>query len=254
MKLSVALICRNEQAVLPQWLEAVRPFADEIVAVDSGSSDATQDILRAAGARVEHRDWSGYADQRIYAESLCTGDWILFLDADEIPDAGFAYALNQLKQGPPPPEQALEIARKHVFCGRFLRHGGFFPEYILRLYRPGAARWVQREVHESLQASGPVGRVAGAVEHRSYNSVGDYLRRMERYSAEAAREMHKNGRRASAWDAVAHAGWCFFSRYFLRLGFLDGFEGYLAARLESLYTLAKYSRLREMQKAGNHNP
>jgi glycosyltransferase involved in cell wall biosynthesis len=249
-RLSVALICRDEAEGLPAWLDAVRPFADEIVAVDSGSSDDTVGILKEAGALVEYRAWSGYADQRNHAASLCSGDWILFLDADERPDEELAAALNALKASPYPSEQAFELFYKVFFFGRFLRHGGFFPERHLRLFRAGQAQWSRREVHERLEAKGPIGRLPGYVHHYSYDTVGQYLRRMERYSDEAARQMFAAGRRASAFTAWSHGAWAFASRYVLGLGFLDGWAGYLAARLEALYTFTKYARLMELQKSG----
>lgn len=247
LRLSVALICQDEEARIPAWLEAVLPAADEVVAVDSGSRDATVELLRAAGARVEHRDWTGYSDQRNYAAGLCTGDLILFLDADERPDRDMVAALNRLKQGPPPAEAVLELPFKVFFFGRFLRRGGFFPEYHPRLFRAGAAHWARRQVHERLEAEGPAGRLEGGfVEHYSYETVGQYLRRLDRYTAQAAGQMFAEGRRTGALAAWGHGAWAFANRYLLRAGFLDGWEGYLAARLEGLYTFAKYARLREL--------
>lgn len=244
--LSVCLICRDEAANLPAWLAAVAPVADEIVAVDSGSVDASVAILAAAGARVEFRAWSGYADQRNHCAGLATGDWILCLDADERLDEGLRQALTRLKQGPEPAENAFELAYKVFFFGRFLRHGGYFGERHLRLHRREAARWERREVHERLVCAGPSGLMPGFVEHYSYATVGDYLARMDRYSAEAARQMHAAGKTATGLTAWSHAAWAFLGRYWLRLGFLDGWEGYLAARLEALYTFTKYARLREL--------
>jgi glycosyltransferase involved in cell wall biosynthesis len=252
--LSVALICLNEEANLPAWFNAVAGVADQIVAVDSGSSDATLDILGQAGATVLERPWSGYSDQRNAAAELCSGDWILFLDADERPDAQLRQALQGLKQGPEPREQGFELGFKVFFFGRHLAHGGYGGERHLRLYRRGRARWEAREVHERLVCAEPVGLLPGQVEHYSYRDVGEYLRRLERYSAQAARQMHAAGRRASGLTAWGHAAWAFVSRYGLRLGFLDGFEGYLAARLESLYTLTKYARLRELGQGGEDRP
>ncbi len=244
--ISAALICKNEESNLPAWLEAVHTFADQIAAVDSGSTDRTTELLDQAGAVWEQRDFTGYADQRNHCASLCTSEWIIFLDADERPDPELQAELIRFKQAPPPNCTAYELSYKVFFFGRFLRHGGFFPEHHLRMYKRGSATWPQREVHERLEVSGPVGRLAGYVEHHSYNSIADYLIRMERYSAQAAEEMHARGKQISGPGAWGHAAWAFISRYFLRLGLLDGYEGYLAARLESLYTLTKYSRLREL--------
>lgn len=250
--LSVALICRDEQENLPAWLESVRPFADEVVAVDSGSRDRTVEILQEAGARVTRHDWLGYAEQRNLAASLCRGEWILYLDADERPDAELARRLNRLKeQAEAETPAAWELAFKVFFFGRFLRHGGFFPEWHLRLHRRGQGRWVRNQVHERLEVDGETGRLeSGFVEHYSYHTVGQYLERMQRYSQAAARQMFHQGRRISPAGVVAHAGWNFLNRYLLRLGFLDGYQGYLAARLESVYTLAKYARLRELWRGG----
>ncbi|MFH1034412.1 MAG: glycosyltransferase family 2 protein [Pseudomonadota bacterium] len=252
--LSVALICQNEEANLPAWLEAVAGVADQVVAVDSGSTDRTLDLLRGAGALVLERPWSGYTDQRNAAADLCAGDWILFLDADERPDAQLSQALLALRNGPEPREQGFELDYKVFFFGRHLAHGGYGGERHLRLYRRGRGRWEARQVHERLLVDGPVGRLPGRVEHHSYGSVGEYLRRLDRYSSQAARQMHAAGRRASGLKAWGHAAWAFGSRYLLRLGFLDGFEGYLAARLEALYTLTKYARLRELGRGIEDGP
>ena len=244
--LSVALICRNEEANLPRWLAAVGPVADQIVAVDSGSTDRTRELLRAAGALVEQRAWTGYADQRNHAASLCAGPWILFLDGDEFLDPELSQALVAFKAAPPSAPLAHAINRKVYFFGRWLRHGGFYPEYVTRLYQKGSASWPAREVHESLEVPGPVGRLPGHVEHHSYENVGQYLRRADDYSLKAAREMHRQGKSAGPWAPFAHGAWNFVYRYVLRAGFLDGYQGYLAARLESLYTCMKYARLREL--------
>ena len=253
-KLSVALIFKDEAANLPSWLAAVRPFADEIVALDSGSSDSGPDILKAHGVRVEYQPWLGYAQQRNKVCSLCTGDWILSLDADEWPDQDFIALMQSFKQQPVPPKaMGYYILRKVFFFGRFLRFGGFFPEKELRLMRAGQGHWPEREVHESLRVNGPVEVLQGGyINHYSYRNIGDYLKRLDRYSALAAREMFREGKTASPLKAVARGSFAFFNRYVMRLGFMDGFPGYLAARLEGIYTLSKYTRLWEMrQDIGN---
>ncbi|MCB2188124.1 MAG: glycosyltransferase family 2 protein [Deltaproteobacteria bacterium] len=249
--LAAAIITKNEAENLPRWLAAVAPAVDEVVAVDSGSTDATVELLRAAGARVAHRDWSGYAAQRNHCADLCQADWVLFLDGDEFIDQELAQALLAFRAGPEPGEAGFELAYKVFFFGHFLRHGGFFPEYHLRLYHRARGRWEKREVHERVVVDGPVGRLAGYVHHHSYRTVGEYLRRSERYSAEAARQLAAAGRRAGAWTVAGHGAWAFANRFLLRGGFLDGYAGYLAAKLESHYTFSKYARLREInQKEG----
>jgi glycosyltransferase involved in cell wall biosynthesis len=247
IQLSVAIITRNEAENLPRWLEACAGLGDELVAADSGSDDGTVEMLEAAGARVLHREMTDFADQRNFLADNCQGNWIVFLDADEIPDHGLREALAEFRRDPPETPAVYELARKVFFFGRFLRHGGFFPERVARLYRRGTAQWVG-QVHESLAAQGPRGCLPGFLEHYSYRTVDEYLGRMRRYSRMAARQMHQQGKTATPLGAWSHAFWAFVSRYLLRLGFLDGYPGYLAARLESLYTLAKYARLLELNR------
>jgi glycosyltransferase involved in cell wall biosynthesis len=200
---------------------------------------------------VEYQPWLGYGRQRNLACSLCGGDWILSLDADEWPDQEFIDAMNRLKTKGDDEVKGYYLQYKVFFFGRFLRHGGFFPERILRLARRGQALWSEREVHETLRAEGLIKIFGpGYIHHHSYRSVGDYLKRLDVYSSLAAKEMLAQGRKGSPGQAFAHAFFNFISRYFLRLGFMDGFAGYLAARLESTYTLSKYAKLWEMGRKG----
>ena len=247
--ISVCLICCNEAHHLPRWLEAVKPFADQIVAVDSGSSDDTMSILEQAGAKVRFHEFTGYSDQRNFAATLCTGDWIFCLDGDEFVDAGLADELNRMKNGPEPKESAFRVLGRVHFFGRLLRHGGFFPEKKLRLHKRGRAHWARNEVHERLEVDGEIGKLEdGYIDHYSYDSVIDYIARMRLYSEMSARYLHMEGKQTNWFKAWSHSWWNFFNRFVLRAGFLDGYEGFLAAKLESVYTLVKYSRLREMNR------
>ncbi len=247
-RLSVATIVLNEEANLGEWLRAVASFADEIVAVDAGSTDSTVEMLKAAGARVVVCPWQGYSAQRNRALELASGRWVVFLDADERPDTELAAELERLK-GHEGPEAGFELGFKVFFFGKWLRFGGFFPEWHLRVCLRGRGRW-EGDVHERLVVQGRVGRLKGYVHHYSYNSIDEYLERMIRYSTEAARQMLAQGRKVGPAGVVGHAAWAFFHRYILRLGMLDGYEGYLAARLEASYTLAKYAKLLEMIREG----
>ncbi len=249
IKLSAAIIILNEEANLPRWLAAVKQVADEVVAVDSGSTDASLEILDAAGARVEHRDWSGYADQRNFAHGLCQGDWILCLDADEVLDAEAIRTLGEFKAAPPENYAAYELPSRLWFFGQWLKHGGLYPMWKIKLYQRDRGRWVRADVHERVEVNGPVGRLAGAFyDHYSYDSVADYRTRRRRYSAAAARHMLATGKRAGRLSGAAHAAWNFFHRYALRLGFLDGKVGFLAARLEAGYTWHKYAQLADLRR------
>lgn len=246
--LSAAIIVLNEEANLPRWLEAVRPVADEIVAVDSGSTDRSVEILRQAGAKVAHRDWTGYADQRNYLAGLCAGDWILMLDADEVLGPQSTQSLLRFKADPPAGCVAYALPSRVWYFGRWLRFGGFYPEWKLRLYQKGAARWVSGEVHERLQTDGAQGRLPGLYDHYSYDSVADYRARAARYALAGARRMLAAGKRAGRLSGALHAAWAFISRYLIRLGFLDGTAGWWAAWLEAGYTYDKYARLADLRR------
>jgi len=248
LKLSVAIIVQNEEKNLPRWLEAVIPLADEIVAVDSGSIDRTVEILEQAGARVYHRDWTGYADQRNFLADHCTGDWILMLDADEVINQECREVLGRAKANPEPIEDAFLLPSRVWFFGRWLRWGGFYPEWNLRLYRRGAARWARQEVHERLEVDGPTGRLPQCLyDHYSYDTVAEYRQRAARYAEAGARNMLAAGRGEGKLAGALHAAGNFLSRYLLRLGFLDGAAGWRAARLEAGYTWSKYARLAELR-------
>ncbi|MCB2194097.1 MAG: glycosyltransferase family 2 protein [Deltaproteobacteria bacterium] len=247
MKLSAAVIVKNEEANLPRWLRAVEEVADEIVAVDSGSSDRTVEILEQAGARVYHREWTGYADQRNFLAERCAGDWILMLDADEVINRECRRILLAFKANPEPGVDAYMMPSRVWFFGKWLRWGGFYPEWNLRLYRRGKGAWARQEVHERLVVEGATERLEGCVyDHYSYDSVEDYRQRAERYAQAGAKHMYEAGKRANSFTGPAHAAWAFVHRYLLRLGFLDGKAGWWASWLEGGYTLEKYRRLAEL--------
>lgn len=243
IKLSAAVIVQNEEKNLPRWLKAVEGVADEIVAVDSGSTDRTVEILERAGARVYHRAWTGYSDQRNYLAEQCTGDWILMLDADEVLTPEGIQALRRFKREPETVHDVLFMPSRVWFFGHFLRHGGFYPEWKPRLYRRGKARWARQQVHEHLETSGTSGRLEALYDHFSYDSVADYRSRAHVYAQAGARFMLAAGKRCGPLTGPTHAAWAFVHRYLVRLGFLDGKAGWWAAWLEGVYTLEKYRRL-----------
>ncbi|MCF8034772.1 MAG: glycosyltransferase family 2 protein [Desulfarculaceae bacterium] len=244
LKLSVAIIVQNEEKNLPRWIKSVAPVADEIVAVDSGSSDRTVELLEQAGAKVFHRAWTGYADQRNFLAEKCGGDWILMLDADEVINDQCAAVLRGFKANPEPEVDGYQLPSRVWFFGHRLRWGGFYQEWNLRLYRRNKGRWARQEVHERLEVEGEVGRLDTCLyDHHSYDSVEDYRQRTVRYAEAGARAMLAAGRGDGKLSGALHAAWNFFNRYLLHLGFLDGAAGWHAARMEAVYTWKKYSRL-----------
>jgi len=241
--LSVALITRNEAANLPRTLASVR-WANEIVVVDSGSTDATLEIARTAGARVFEESWKGFAAQKNSAIAHCTGDWILSLDADEEVSPELAQEIQALLAGEPA-SCAYRIPRLNHFLGCPLRHGGYWPDPKLRLFRRGTAQFADRPVHETMTAAGPAGRLRGHLIHHCYPTLSDYIEHMNRYSSIAAEALAASGRarRSSlwlAWNALLNPAATFLYNYVFRLGFLDGRAGLLQHINHSFYIHLKF--------------
>ena len=255
--LSVVLITLNEAANLPRTLKSVR-WAQEIVIVDSGSTDATQQIADASGARFFAEPWKGFGRQKNSAISHATGDWVLSLDADEEVSAALAGEIRDLLTGQPGFD-AYRIPRLNHFLGRPLRHGGYWPDPKLRLFRKGAAQFEERAVHESMRTVGPVGRLKRPLLHHCYPTLAEYIEHMNRYSALAAAELAANSRAgqgtaAFAWNTILNPAATFAWNYFFRLGFLDGREGLLQHMNHSMYIHWKYAKAWETARREKREP
>ena len=247
--LSVVLITRNEAANLPRTLASVRLFlaiAHEVVVVDSGSTDTTVKIARDFGARVIEEPWKGFAAQKNSAIEHTTGDWILSLDADEEISIELAREIQNLLASNPP-FAAYTIPRLNHFLGRPLRHGGYWPDPKLRLFRSEAGRFADRPVHETLHSDSPAGQLKGHLIHHCYPTIADYIEHMDRYSTLGAQALVAAGRAGSSWlwltwNAVLNPVATFLYNYFFRLGFLDGREGLLQHLNHSVYIHWKYAK------------
>ena len=234
--LSVAMIAQNEAANLPRTLGSLRllqeidaEIALEIVVVDSGSTDTTVEIARQFGAQVYSEPWKGYAAQKNSAIEHATGDWILSLDADEELSPELAREIAALLISDPP-FRAYRIPRLNHFLGRPLRHGGYWPDPKLRLFRRGAARFEDRPVHETMRADCSVGDLKAPLIHRCYPTLDEYIEHMNRYSSEGAALLASRGRTSAspeAWvmNALLNPAATFLYNYIFRLGFRDGREG-----------------------------
>jgi glycosyltransferase involved in cell wall biosynthesis len=243
LTLSVAIITRNEAANLPRTLASVR-FANETVVLDSGSTDATVEIAECAGARVIEEPWKGFARQKNSAIAHATGDWVLSLDADEEVSPELAREIAALLAGDAE-FGAYRIPRLNHFLGRPLRHGGYWPDPKLRLFRRGVAQFEERPVHETMQASGPIGQLKGHLIHRCYPTLEEYIEHMNRYSSIGAEVLARSGRTSGSlaaflWNGVANPVATFVYNYVVRLGFLDGREGLLQHLNHSVYIHWKF--------------
>ena len=248
--LSVAMIAMNEEANLPRTLESVR-WADEIVVVDSGSKDRTIEIAQSFGAKTFYHAIAGHGAQKNVALDLCTSDWILLLDADEVLSPGLQDEIRRLlacDDGREPRYGAYWIPRLNLIFGRWMRHGGFYPDRKLRLFRRGAARLSEEaSPHSTPQFQGPRGKLKHDMLHYAYPDLDRYLEHMNRYSSEIARLLHRKGRDSKSlpaflWNAVLNPAATFVYNYFFRLGFLDGREGLLLHLNHSAYIHWKYAK------------
>ena len=242
--LSVAMIAMNEEANLPRTLESVQ-WADEIVVVDSGSRDRTIEIAQSFGAKTSYHQFGGHGEQKNVALDLCTSDWTLLLDADEVLTPELQREIQELLAGEPNYD-AYWIPRLNLYFGRWIRHGGFYPDRKLRLFKRGAARLSEGVgPHSTPQFAGPKGKLKGDMLHYAYPTMGIYLEHMDRYSSDIAPLLYKRGKvsrslGAFVWNAVLNPAATFIYNYFFRLGFLDGREGLILHINHSVYIHWKF--------------
>lgn len=245
-KVSVTIITLNEAAHIAAALDSVS-WADEIVVVDSGSTDGTADIARATGARVSTRVWTGYADQKNHAAGLASHDWILSLDADERVTPALAAEIRALLRAEPV-KRGYRVPRVTFHLGRWIRTTDFYPDYQARLYDRRAGRWHGEFVHESVRVEGGVDYLRGELEHYSFRDLSDHVSRINHYSTLAARQMHARGRRASAFHLLLHPPAAFLRNYLLRRGYLDGTAGLLISLVNAYSVFLKFAKLWELER------
>ena len=241
-RLSVTVITLNEEERLRACLESVA-WADEIVVVDAESQDKTAQIAREFTDHVVVRPWPGFAAQKNDALDRAGGDWVLSLDADETVSAELRAEIGAILTGRGPAADAFAVPRRNVFWGRWVRRGGLYPDWQVRLLRRGRGRFVARAVHESVAVDGTVARLAGHLEHRSYRDVSDFVARAHRYSALAAEDWVRSGRPVRPLrDLALRPLGRFLSMYVARGGFLDGWRGFLLAALYAYYVLMRSAK------------
>lgn len=226
MRLSAIIITRNEAGNIAACLESLN-FCDERIVVDCGSEDATTRIAEANNARVVVHSWEGFGPQKNFALSLAQGDWILSIDADERVSPQLAAAVGEAVASAA--FDAYEFPRLSSFCGRPMRHSGWYPDYVLRLFRRGAARFNDVKVHERVICDRPIGRLNAPLIHHPVLRLEDALSRVDRYSTASADAIVATGRRVWFLSGIGHGLFSFFRAYVLRAGFLDGAEGFLLA-------------------------
>jgi len=240
MKIAAVIITYNEEDRLPDALASVREVADEIVVVDSFSTDRTVEIAREAGARVVQNRFEDYGQQKNFAMTQAGSEWILNLDADERVSPELQRAIAAWKGGAAPLNaSAFAIKRKTFYLGRWIRHSGWYPDRKIRLFRKDAAAWHGR-IHERLDVRGTVARLDGDILHFTYRDIGDHVRRLDRYSAFQAEEIIRQEKKCLFLRLAILPPVTFLRHYFWKSGILDGFPGLVIALVQSWGTAMKY--------------
>ena len=250
MRFSVVLITLNEEANLPCTLDSVMPLVrdgkGEIIVVDSGSTDRTMEIARSYGAGTFVEPWKGFAAQKNSAMDKASADWLLQLDADEALEPALAEEINTAIEHNSA-ASGFWIPRKNFFLGRWIKHGGFYPDRKLRLIRRGAGKFEEYGAHPTIKVTGPTGRLQHALIHNAYPTLRGYIDHMNSYSSSGAEVAVVKGRRGfSLMNIVLRPKLTFIHNYVFRLGFLDGREGFLLHFYHAIYVSWKYAKAWEM--------
>ena len=246
--ISAILIAKNEEHNISECLSTVA-WADEIVVVDAGSTDAT--VLKAKDftKKVYVRPWEGYGAAKNFALTQTSSDWILWLDADERVSDSLKEEIRRVLTSGPRSEAAFSVPRKASFLGHWILHCGWYPGRVTRLFRRGKGRFTESRVHERLDIDGPVGELASDLLHYTDPSLTHYLEKFNKYTSLAADELTDEGRSFRLSQITIRPLWTFFRMYFLKLGFLDGFAGFILCVLSSCYVFTKYAKLWEQKRA-----
>jgi glycosyltransferase involved in cell wall biosynthesis len=244
--LSVVLIAKNAASQIEACLSSAA-FADEIVLVDSGSTDATRDIATRHGARVLYKEWLGFGPQKQFAVEQARNDWVLCLDADERVSPELRASIERALAAPTAP--VYRMARCNRFLGRWLRHGEGYPDWSPRLFNRKSARWSDETVHEKVLYAVTPGTLAGDLMHESAEDLARYLDKQNRYTTLAAEQLYERGRSAGAFSLIASPLVRFFKFYVLRLGFLDGVAGLVHIGIGCMNSYLKYAKLIELRRA-----
>jgi glycosyltransferase involved in cell wall biosynthesis len=246
LPLTVAIIALNASSQIGPCLASVA-FADEVLVVDSGSTDDTVEIARRHGARVEAKEWLGFGRQKQHAVSIAKNDWVLCLDVDERVTERLERSVREALSGRR--YHAYRLARRNRFLGRWLGHGEGYPDWTVRLFHRAYASWSNDEVHEAVLTTAEVGRLDGDLLHDSAEDVASYMTKQNRYTTLHAEALFRQGVRASYWRLLASPLARFIKFYVLRLGFLDGGPGFAHIVIGCNNSFHKYLKLIELDKA-----
>ena len=250
--LSVAIITKNEADNLPGCLRSAA-FAEQIVVVDSGSMDDTVKIASDFGCDVFVEPWrGGFGAQKQFALDQCRHPWVFVLDADERIPPETASKIKQIISNTDIRAAGFSFPRKNFFQGRWIKHAGWWPDRIVRLFRKDMGRMTTATVHEAIEINGPIEALDVPIEHFTESRLSNILLKIDQYSTLGAEEAFKEGKTASIWSAAVRAKLAFFQNYFLRLGFLDGSQGFTLAVTDAINKFFKYAKLSDLNRRTKH--
>jgi len=247
MKLSVAIITFNEERIIEKNLSAVQDLADEIIIVDSFSTDCTEEICKKfSKVKFIQHQFEGFGKQKNFAITECSGNWILFLDADEIPDETAKVSIKNIVSQENSEFLVYNIQFNNIFLGKSLKYGGWGNIKRERLFKKGFGKYSEDIVHECFITSEKVGKLNGKLNHYTYKDIYHHIEKSNKYTSMMAEKMYKNGKRSTIFKILFNPFYQFIKSYFIRLGFLDGLVGYYAASTAAFYTFLKYKKLHEI--------
>lgn len=250
---SAFVICLNEESQIRRCLESIK-WCQEIIIIDSGSTDQTLEICREYTDKILHRDWSGYVDQKRYGLEQCSSEWVLNIDADEevsseLKEEIVTLTAQDAKQRLP--YNGFLISRVVYYLGRWWRNGGWYPEYRLRLCRKSATTWGGTDPHEKASVTGETKKLSGELYHYTYKDIQDQVNRLNKFASSAAKSMITKGKAPSIIQMLIRPAFRFIKFYFLKQGFKDGVAGFIIAMLEAYYVFLKYAKVWEANQKGS---
>ncbi|MDZ7344617.1 MAG: glycosyltransferase family 2 protein [candidate division KSB1 bacterium] len=250
-RISAIVITKNEAENIGACLTSLQ-WVDEIVIVDAESTDDTVTLAKEFTDKVFVRSWEGYSAAKNFALSQCSGEWVLWVDADERVTPDLREEI-RAKLAENPAVDGFEMPRLANFLGRWMLHGGWYPGYVLRLFRRTAGRFNAKPVHEGVQVEGKIGRLTHHLLHYTDRRLHHYFEKFNRYTSLAAEGLHGQGKRFHLWDLLFRPPWFFLRMYIFKTGFLDGVQGFILAGLSAAYVFTKYAKLWEIQQQQHHN-
>ncbi len=251
IKLSLVIIALNEEKNIAKCLEAASSVADEIIIIDSLSTDRTAETSESFGAKVIQHPFENFVKQKNIAIDAASNDWILSLDADEILSTELCLSIKTIKENPA--FDGYFMNRLTNYCGKWVYHCGWYPDAKLRLFNRQKARWTGHLIHEKIEMSveSQTGKLKGDLLHYSYYSISDHIKQADKFSAISAQELFEKGRKATAFKLVMGPVFKFLRDYVLKMGFLDGFYGYVICRISAHAAFLKYAHLKNLQKTSS---